>query len=179
MAGSLVLIQETTISSSTASVSLVGIDSTFDVYKVVFNNVTFTTSSNTGFRARVTVSGTADTTSNYDRASLGIKANDTFNENSATNETSWDIANTSLDGTVTGSQANGILYCFNFSNSSEFSFITKESSNFDDRGAGTVTLNGSQGGAVNTVAQACDGIQFFANTDNIAGGIFKLYGLVK
>jgi hypothetical protein len=179
MAGSLVLIQETTISSSTASVSLVGIDSTFNVYKVVYNNVTFTTSSNTGFRARVTVSGTADTTSNYDRASMGLKSIGSVDNNSATNETSWDIANTSLDSTVTGSQANGILYCFNFSNSSEFSFITKESSNFDDRGAGTVTLNGSQGGAVNTVAQACDGIQFFANTDNIAGGIFKLYGLVK
>jgi hypothetical protein len=177
MAGSLVLIQETTISTSTATVSLVGIDSTFNVYKVVFNNVTFTTSSNTGFRARVTVSGTADTTSNYDRASLGIKANDTFDENSATNETSWDIANTSLDGTVTGSQANGILYCFNFNNSSEFSFITKESSNFDDRG--TVTLNGSQGGAVHTVAQTCDGVSLFSNTDNIAGGTFKLYGLVK
>ena len=177
MAGSLVLIQETTISSSTATVSLVGIDSTFDVYKVVFNNVTFTTTSNTGFRARVTVSGTADTTSNYDRASKGLKANASFDNNSATNETSWDIANTSLDGTVTGSQANGIVYCFNFNNSSEFSFITKESSNFDDRG--TVTLNGSQGGAVNRVAQGCDGIQFFANTDNIAGGTFKLYGLVK
>ena len=177
MAGSLIVIQETTISSSTATVSLVGIDSTFDVYKVVFNNVTFTTTSNTGFRARVTVSGTADTTSNYDRASKGLKANASFDNNSATNETSWDIANTSLDGTVTGSQANGIVYCFNFNNSSEFSFITKESSNFDDRG--TVTLNGSQGGAVNRVAQACDGIQFFANTDNIAGGTFKLYGLVK
>ena len=177
MSGSLVLIQETTISTSTSTVSLVGIDSTFDVYKVIFNNVTFTTSSNTGFRARVTVSGTADTTSNYDRASMSFKSIGSFDDNSATNETSWDIANTSLDSTVTGSQANGILYCFNFSNSSEFSFITKESSNFDDRG--TPTVNGSQGGAVHTVTQTCDGIQFFANTDNIAGGKFQLFGLVK
>ena len=177
MPGSLVLVQETTVSSSTASVSLTGIDSTYDVYMCRFNNVTFTTSSNTGFRARVTVSGTADTTSNYDRASIGMRADDSFNDYYATNETSWDIANTSLDGTVTGSQANGILYCFNFNNSSEHSFITKESSNFDDRG--TVTLNGSQGGAVHTVAQSCDGIQFFASTDNIAGGTFKLYGIKK
>ena len=39
MAGSLVLIQETTVSSSVASVSLTGIDSTFDVYKVVYDNL--------------------------------------------------------------------------------------------------------------------------------------------
>ena len=32
MAGSLVLIQETTVSSPVSSVSLTGIDSTFDVY---------------------------------------------------------------------------------------------------------------------------------------------------
>ena len=37
MAGSLIKIQETTVSSATASVSLVGIDSTYDVYKVVIS----------------------------------------------------------------------------------------------------------------------------------------------
>ena len=38
MAGSLILIQETTVSTSVASVSLTGIDSTFNVYKVVYDN---------------------------------------------------------------------------------------------------------------------------------------------
>ncbi len=38
---------------------------------------------------------------------------------------------------------------------------------------------GDMGGAALQVTQACDGIQFFANTGNIASGTFKLYGLKK
>ena len=67
MAGSLVLIQETTVSSATASVSLVGIDSTFDVYKLKMNNVSVGTV-NANVNLRVTESGTPNTTSNYDFA---------------------------------------------------------------------------------------------------------------
>ena len=39
--------------------------------------------------------------------------------------------------------------------------------------------NGVAGGFVLTVAQATDGVQFYANADNIASGEFKLYGLKK
>ena len=38
MAGSLIKITETEITSSTASVTLTGIDSTYDVYKLVIND---------------------------------------------------------------------------------------------------------------------------------------------
>ena len=66
MAGSLIKIAETTVSSSTASVTLTGIDSTYDVYKVVLNKVSVDTE-NSHLRFRVTVSGSPDTTSNYDK----------------------------------------------------------------------------------------------------------------
>ena len=48
MAGSLIKIQETTVStaSPTAAVTLTGIDSTYDVYKVVINFQRFNTSNN-------------------------------------------------------------------------------------------------------------------------------------
>ena len=67
MAGDLVLINETIVSTSTATVSLTGIDSTFDIYKVVYNNLT-TDTDNKQVRLRFTVSGTADSSSNYDYA---------------------------------------------------------------------------------------------------------------
>ena len=68
MAGSLVKIAETTVSSAVASVTLTGIDSTYDVYMVRFNNVAPETDA-TNLRVRFTESGTPDSTSaNYDRA---------------------------------------------------------------------------------------------------------------
>ena len=171
MAGSLVLIQETTVSSATASVSLVGIDSTFDVYKVVYDNVQCDTDAQ-NFRIRVTKSGSADTTSNYDQAYKKLDSSTTFGNRSNTNQSYWE---TEELGTATQEQNNGVLYLFNFNNSSEYSFITLEESTFNT----AQTLTGRQGGAVHTVASASDGIQFFMESGNIDVANFKLYGLVK
>ena len=171
MAGSLVLIQETTVSSATASVSLVGIDSTFDVYKVVYNNVQCDTDAQ-NFRIRVTKSGSADTTSNYDQAYKKLDSSTSFSNRSNTNQSYWE---TEELGTATQEQNNGVLYLFNFNNSSEYSFITLEESTFNT----AQTLTGRQGGAVHTVASASDGIQFFMESGNIDVANFKLYGLVK
>ena len=171
MAGSLVLIQQTTVSSATASISLVGIDSTFDVYKVVYDNVQCDTDAQ-NFRIRVTKSGSADTTSNYDQAYKKLDSSTTFGNRSNTNQSYWE---TEELGTATQEQNNGVLYLFNFNNSSEYSFITLEESTFNT----AQTLTGRQGGAVHTVASASDGIQFFMESGNIDVANFKLYGLVK
>tara|TARA_A100001515_G_scaffold141122_1_gene137676 strand:- start:85 stop:600 length:516 start_codon:yes stop_codon:yes gene_type:complete len=171
MAGSLILIQETTVSSATATVTLTGIDSTFDVYKVVYDNVQCDTDAQ-NFRIRVTKSGSADTTSNYDQAYKKLDSSTTFGNRSNTNQSYWE---TEELGTATQEQNNGVLYLFNFNNSSEYSFITLEESTFNT----SQTLTGRQGGAVHTVESASDGIQFFMESGNIASGTFKLYGLVK
>ena len=39
MTGSLIKIQETIVSSAVASVSLIGIDTTYDLYQIVGNNL--------------------------------------------------------------------------------------------------------------------------------------------
>ena len=171
MAGSLIKIAETTVSSATASVSLVGIDSTFDVYKVVYDNVQCDTDAQ-NFRIRVTKSGSADTTSNYDQAYKKLDSSTTFGNRSNTNQSYWE---TEELGTATQEQNNGVLYLFNFNNSSEYSFITLEESTFNT----AQTLTGRQGGAVHTVESASDGIQFFMESGNIDVANFKLYGLVK
>ena len=173
MAGSLIKIAETTVSSATASVTLTGIDSTYDVYMVKYNNVQPETDA-VNLNVRFTVSGTADSSSNYDRAFKKFQANASFSDTSSTNQ---DKLRTSGQNTGTGTSetTNGIIYCFNFNNASEYSFITSEETSY---GADTNT-RGNQGGGVLTVAQACDGIQFFFSSGNIASGKFVLYGLKK
>jgi hypothetical protein len=171
LAGSLIKIDEEIVSSAVASVTLTGIDSTYDVYMVKYNNVTGTID-NQGFRTRVTVSGTADSTANYDVAYKRLRADTTFNNISATNETSITLG---VVGTGTGEINNGVLYLFNFNNASEYSFATMEPTILDS----SPTLQANTGGFVNTVAQSCDGINFHLASGNIASGTFTLYGLKK
>ena len=169
--GSLIKIAETTVSSAVSSVTLTGIDSTYDVYMVAYNNMQNDTDAQY-FRIRVTKSGTADTTANYDQAYKKLDSTTTFGNRYNTNQTYWE---TEQLGTSTQEQNNGILYLFNFSNASEYSFITVEESTFNT----AQQLTGRQGGAVHTVASASDGIQFLMQSGNIDGGTFTLYGLKK
>jgi hypothetical protein len=171
MAGSLIKIDEEIVTSAVASVTLTGIDSTYDVYMVRYNNV-LPVNDNVLLSNRVTVSGTADTTANYKYAYKLLQANTTFSNVSATNDTDNVLG---TNGTGGNESTNGIMYLFNFNNASEYSFGTVENTL---READT-NLRGIQGGYVHTVAQACDGIQFFYASGNIASGTFTLYGLKK
>lgn len=171
MPGSLVKITETTVSSGVSSVTLTGIDSTYDVYKFVFSGLEVDTDGTT-LSIRVTTSGSADTTSNYDRADKQLISNTTFANSSNSNQDSWV---NSVEGTGTGEANNGVLYLFNFNNSSEYSFMTRETTQWDNN----PRLLSRSGGGVHTVAQACDGLQFFVTSGNIDSGTFKLYGIKK
>ena len=172
MAGSLIKIQETTVSSATASVTLTGINSTYDVYMVRIDNVAPETDVQK-LEIRFTVSGTPDTSSNYDKAQKVISADGAFNNQSSTNQSSLDALD--QGGTATQETLQGIHYLFNFNNASEYSFITYEGTARSSAGI----LNARQGGGVLTVAQACDGIQYFFASGNIDSGTFTLYGLKK
>ena len=171
MAGSLIKIAETTVSSATASVTLTGIDSTYDVYEVVANNVTPDTDSQ-NFRFRVTESGTPNTTANYDYAHKFFTASGSFGNFSDTNQTSIRFVST---GTATGEQTNQVVYVFNANNSSEYTFFTQEQSQLNE----TSTLTGVQGGGVFTSTSTVNGLSFFFESGNIASGNFILYGLKK
>ena len=172
MSGSLIKIAETTVSSGVASVTLTGIDSTFDVYMVKINGLSPDTAEN--LEGRVTESGTANTTSNYDFAGKGLKTSGTFENNSGTNATQWDISDSFINAT-TEKNFNAIIYIFNANNSSEYTFITFETSHF----AGS-ELYGNQGGAVFTSTSSVDGLLFQIDaSNNIDAGQFVLYGLNK
>ena len=171
MAGSLIKIDEEIVTSAVASVTLTGIDSTYDVYMFVTNNVH---SANDGVNVflRFTVSGTEDSSANYDYAMKNIRADTTFGNESGTNDNE---INLDVLGNGTGEAFNCVSYLFNFNSASEYSFMTLEGVNMN----GTPVSKGRQGGGVLTVAQATDGVKLFMTSGNITAGTFKLYGLVK
>jgi hypothetical protein len=174
MAGSLIKIAETTVSSATASVTLTGIDSTYDVYMVRLNNVQGDTDS-VSFKERFTVSGTAQSTANYDYAAKTLRDNAAFANNYATNQTELFVNTQTAMGTGTGETLQGVRYLFNFNNASEYSFVTMEMVFRDFDGS----ARGGQGGGVYTVAEAHNGVNYFFASGNIASGTFTLYGLKK
>ncbi len=170
MAGSLIKIAETTVSSAVASVTLTGIDSTYDVYMVRVNQME-SVNDNVNPFLRFTVSGTGDSSANYDYAFKTLRADTTFGNDAVTNDNEINLDNI---GTGTEEQFNCIMYLFNFNNA-EYSFMTLEGVN---RNSGAV-LKGRQGGGVLTVSQATDGVEFFMSSGNINNGTFTLYGLKK
>ena len=109
-----------------------------------------------------------DTSSNYDQAWLSPYTNASFYAGSNTN--SPHHSNNSMGTTLQESQV-GMIYLYNFNNSSEYSFMTKEALNITE----TPEYTGMFKGGVLTVAQACNGIQFVANGNAIASGTFTLY----
>jgi hypothetical protein len=178
MAGSLIKIDEQIVTSAVSSVTLSGIDSTYDVYMLQVNNCDFSVGASLSLRVVKASDSSVDSTANYDSAFKGIRTISSFSNISSTNQTSYAnlIWSQSATNTDTGQ---GIFYLFNFYNSSEYSFVTSESVAYGfPNGANTETL-GNAGGGVHTVAQSNSGVNLFGTSGNIEAGTFTLYGLKK
>ena len=176
MAGSLIKIAETTVSSATASVTLGGSDwdSSYDVYKVVVSNATTDTDTKTLQFRYLDTSNNPITTANYDVAQKVLRTDTTFEDSFATGMTNGLIIDNFI-GTATGEVANATMYIFNANNSSEYTFNTIEASYRNNAGV----LRGNQGGTVLDSAVATKGISLFMSSGNISNGVFTLYGLKK
>jgi hypothetical protein len=165
--GKLVQVATETVTSPVASVTLTGIDSD-DVYMLAFNNIQETVD-NEHLRWRVTESGTPNTTANYDWAGKGFNTSTTFFNQALPNQTHF---NSQMGlGTATGEVANGICYIYNAYNSSEYTFVTLESSQINRN----AEHQGTQGGGVFTSASQVNGLHFYFDLGNISGGTFTLY----
>jgi len=173
MSGSLIKIDEEIVTSAVASVTLTGIDSTYDVYMVKVMNCTPDTDGQ-GLHYRVTESGTPNTTANYDYAVKNLRAAAGFSNGSATNQT-YGLVTSGLTGSATNETANSIMYIFNANNSSEYTFTTIEGAILSN----TNELRGGQGGNVFTSASSVDGVQIFFDSGNIESATLTLYGLKK
>jgi hypothetical protein len=174
MAGSLIKIDEEIVTSAVATVELGGTnwDSSYDVYMVKLNDL-LADSTSAGIRYRFLASSSPDTSANYDYAQYRLQAQSAFDTTGQTNKTEVNFTGTIMG--TTNASVNGIIYLFNSNNPSEYSFATNEISAFYYG----QSVAGYQGGAVLTVAQATNGIQFFMTSGNIASGTFTLYGLAK
>tara|TARA_Y100000004_G_scaffold190366_1_gene247402 strand:- start:33 stop:536 length:504 start_codon:yes stop_codon:yes gene_type:complete len=158
MAGKLVQVAKAVADGTSSTLSVTGIDS--DNNYIVFGyNITPTTSTATMY-ARVTKSGTQDSTANYDYAVKLMNTGSVFQNVSNTNQTLFEILSNQVTGTGKSDCIKFDLY--NFNSSSEYSFLTME----NIRVEGT----GWMGGGVHTVASASDGIGILPNTGNVGSG---------
>lgn len=164
-------ISEQADASGLGSVTLTGIDSTYDVYMVVYSNVRPTTNNKNMFY-RITVGGIEDFTANYDRAAKQMRSTTPFGNESGTNATQI-TTDASLLNTLNVC-TNNVLYLFNFPDAAEQSYATFESV------YSTSSMIGYIGGFCHTVNQAADGIKFYLESSDIfQTGSFALYGLLK
>ena len=170
MAGQLIQVATETVTSSVSSVQLTGIDDD-SVYMVTISNA-WIGGAQDYLYMRVTKSGTADTTANYDYAGKLLRTPG-FNDKYGTNATWWNTWNSGTSSNVNTTD-NGIFYLYNFNSSSEYSFVTSELVSTNP----SVILEGLQGGMLHTVASASDGVWFDYNSGNIQQGVFTLYKVV-
>ena len=180
MAGSLVQVDHFEISSAVSTVTLGGGSSgssstnfainTDDVYLATYRNVYM---SNDGAvpNIRLTVSGSADTNSNYDNARMNIYMSSAH----------YDGANQNLSyfptigrGTTSQESSQGQIYLYDFNSSSQYSYILWEEIVVTE----TPEYITPYGGGILTASQTTDGIQWYANSGNIANGEFTLYKVV-
>lgn len=172
MAGSLIKIDEVTVSSAVSSVTLgnTNWDTSYNVYVVKFNNVSPSTAEQ--MKARFLVSGTENSTSNYQYAVFHFRTSGAFEALYGTGQAQMNTTTAQIHATTGNS--NGILYIFNANIADEFTFITNETTQW----AGSGQVVGDQGGNVFRVTTAINGIKFFiASSHNIDSGHFSLYGL--
>ena len=168
--GKLVQVATETVTSAVAYVDLIG-TTTDDVYMIAFNNVQ-PASDATQLICRVLSSSSPDTSSNYDRAWKQLNTG-TFGNLSGANETFTYISGAQT-GTGTSETNQGILYLYNFNDTSEYSFVSVEGTNLNYN----QVLVGIMGGWVHTINQSCNGLRMFFASGNIASGTFTLYKVV-
>ena len=170
MAGSLAQISTATTDGSSQSIQVTGINND-DVYLVTYKGLQ--SASHDRLRIRVTKSGSAQSDSNYDNGRKGMPISGTFQNNNDVNDDS--ILLGTMDE-LAGTGAQGLIYCYNFNSSSEFSYVLFNTLMY----ASTPQLFGEFGGGVHRVASASDGIAIQTNSSNnfVAGGVVTLYKVV-
>ncbi len=121
------LINETIVNSSVTTVDVTDVfTSDFDIYKIVFNDMSKSNTTARNVDMRYINSSGSIISANYDYARLLIPAYTSFVESKATNQTLLAGIFSSVDGT-TGFASNGVVYVFNPTNTSSYTFNLQQS----------------------------------------------------
>jgi len=163
----LVQVATSTLTSQATTMDIIGIDSD-DVYLLTINNIK-AENGNARLELRVLESGTANNTSNYDKADKFLSTS-SFSNNYATNQNKMNI----FANQPTSNYTSAILYIYNAYNSSEFTYFTFDQTGWDN---GNI-LGGRQGGGVFTSASQVNGVRILfgnVNSDILSGATMTLY----
>ena len=173
MSGSLIKINDATVSSAVSSITISGITNDYSVYQLFIEDVQCA-ADDKNLIVHLTVSGTADEDSNYDSAFTQVKVGSDDSTSSDANSSSLTIAPSLSDATYETTQ--GILHLFSFGDSSTYSYVTVEMNTILNNSE----MRGMQGAFILTEAQANDGLRFtWESGSNFSSGKFTLYGLNK
>tara|TARA_B100000029_G_scaffold508766_1_gene596412 strand:- start:64 stop:603 length:540 start_codon:yes stop_codon:yes gene_type:complete len=166
-----------TISSNVASVIIGGGSdgsSSYDFaintdnsYMLVYHSLYMSNDGNHA-RIRITKSGSADSTGNYDNARMNMYSNQAYSDVANVNS---DYMPNLANGTTLPESQMGIMYLHNFNSGSLYSQVNFYIACTTE----TPEYINSVGFFSHTVASASDGIQFYANANSIASGTFTLY----
>ena len=167
----LVQVSSAIITSSTASATLTGINST-DPHMLVITNFT-PVSDNVYLRFRFTASGSEVSTSNYDYAELLLRSGSSFLDMGGSNADVINF-NNHTNGTGVGETVNGVAFLQNMNNSLHYSSMLLQEAGMDQ----SADDNGTIGGVIYTVAEAHDGVKLFWSSGNIAEGKAAIYRMV-
>tara|TARA_R100000458_G_C8264501_1_gene239684 strand:+ start:476 stop:967 length:492 start_codon:yes stop_codon:yes gene_type:complete len=161
----LIQIDESTLTSTTATIDVNGINDD-SVYMVVCRNL-IGDSTNPTPLLRVNKSSSPQTDNEYDYSMRGLSSVLLTTRNATDQDDVVFIDNIDTYG------GNAIIYLYNFNSSSEYSFGTVQSTaNVSNQQAGYV------GGFVHTVASASNGLTILLNTGSYTSGSMTLYKVV-
>ena len=173
--GSLELLQEQSITSSTASMIFSTMkESTYDVHLLTYVNSIPVTA---GGRIKMQLyeSGVLETASVYQWAMQSNRSDGTYNETKSTAADNFHLG-TNTESGVTGSVDNAFIYIYDAGNSDRYTFINFQTSGLYEA---TSSLLSYFGGGVLPQKSTVDGIKLFSSAGNIQNLQAKLYGVKK
>jgi len=169
--GSLELINTVSFSSVTSTIDITNIqENKYDVHLIQLTAIN--NGSGGSFYVRTSQdngSSFDDTTGDYEHATQRMWSDGNFYESYSNNASAMEIYGQSGNG---GEPTNRYIYIYNAGNSSKYTFITAQSSNWDAK------LKTTMGGGVRDNAHTVNAIRFFTNVGGgFASATAKLYGV--
>ena len=170
--------------SSTSEVSALTADnvfsSTYQNYLIVYGITVINGSNGRKLQARVRHGGTTVTASDYASVHGFIDTTTSAGGHnmSSTNSNGTDRITLGADAMSNSGNLKtcvGTLYCFDMNASDEFKTFVNDTTNLS---WGAYYQRGTSGHAYKA-DQAIDGITFFADSDNLKSGYFRVYGIVN
>ena len=162
--GGLVFISGVTI-SNVASVAFTGIDSTYETYVFMLNNIV-PASDGVHLKMRTSTDGGSsfnNTTGDYDYRSAAINNSGTFESTGSTNSGTMTLSQgVSNLGSASGESVSSIVYLFQPSNSSLFTTMSYTGTAIYEDGS----MRPQFGSGARMATEDVDAVQFFMNSGN-------------